>query len=95
MYLQLFLKFEGDIHYMTYSTVIIKRISDVCDERNITVNKLATLSGINQSTVRDIMKGYSRNPRLDTLHKIATGLGMTVSEFLNFPAMNETIFEDE
>lgn len=64
-------------------------------EQNITINKLATLSGITQSTVENIMSGKTKNPKLKTLHKLAIGLGMTVSELLDFPEMNETIFDDE
>lgn len=33
---------------MTYSDAIIKRLTDLCVERGITTNKLATLSGITQ-----------------------------------------------
>ncbi len=80
---------------MTYSDVIIRRLTDLCSERNITINRLATLSGITQSTVDNLMKGKTKNPKLKTLHKLAIGLDMTVSELLNFPEMNETIFEDE
>lgn len=80
---------------MTYSDVIIKRLTTLCKERNITVNKLATLSGITQSTVENIMSGKTKNPKLKTLHKLAIGLNMSVSELLDFPEMNETIFEGE
>lgn len=37
-------------------------------------------------------KGETKNPKLKTLHKLAISLDMTVSELLNFPEMNETIF---
>ena len=80
---------------MTYSDVIILRLSRLCSERNITTNKLATLSGITQSTVENIMSGKTKNPKLKTLHKLATGLDMTVAELLDFPEMNNTIFDDE
>ena len=80
---------------MTYSDIIIKRINDLCLENNITINKLATLSGITQSTVENIMNGKTKNPKLKTLHKLAIGLNMTISELLDFPEMNETVFEDE
>lgn len=80
---------------MTYSDVIIKRLIDLCNEREITINKLSTLSGITQSTVENIISGKTKNPKLKTLHKLAVGLDMTVSELLDFPEMNETIFEDE
>ncbi|MGI6502335.1 MAG: helix-turn-helix domain-containing protein [Anaerostipes sp.] len=80
---------------MTYSDVIILRLTQLCEERKITINKLATLSGITQSTVENIMSGKTKNPKLKTLHKLALGLGMTVSELLDFQEMNETMFEDE
>lgn len=80
---------------MTYSDVIILRLTQLCEERKITINNLATLSVITQSTVENIMSGKTKNPRLKTLHKLALGLGMTVSELLDFAEMNETIFEDE
>ncbi|MDB3084801.1 XRE family transcriptional regulator [Clostridioides difficile] len=80
---------------MTYSDVIIKRLTELCNERNITTNKLATLSRITQSTVENLMKGKTKNPKLKTLHKLALGLDMTVSELLDFPEMNETAFDDE
>lgn len=80
---------------MTYSDAVIQRMTSLCTERNITINKLASLSGITQSTVENIMSGKTKNPKLKTLHKLAVGLGMTVSELLDFPEMNETIFEDE
>lgn len=80
---------------MTYSDVIILRLTRLCEERKITINKLATLSGITQSTVENIMSGKTKNPKLKTLHKLALGLGITVSELLDFAEMNETIFDDE
>lgn len=80
---------------MTYSDVIILRLQELCNQKGISINKLATLSGITQSTVDNIIKGKTKNPKLKTLHKLAQGLDMTVSEFLNFPEMNETAFEDD
>lgn len=80
---------------MTYSNAVIKRLADLCKERDITTNKLATLSGITQSTVDNLMNGKAKNPKFKTLHKLAVGLDMTVSELLDFPEINETAFEDE
>lgn len=80
---------------MTYSDVIRQRLQELITARGITVNKLATLSGITQSTVENVVAGKTKNPKLKTLHRLACGLDMTVSELLDFPAMNETLFEDE
>jgi len=80
---------------MTYSEVVAKRIKGLIEEKGITVNRLATLSGITQSTVENFISGKTNNPKLKTLCKLATGLDMTISQLLDFPEMNETIFDDE
>lgn len=59
---------------MTYSQAIIKRLTELCSEKNITINKLATLSGITQSTVDNLMRGKTQNPKLKTLHKLQLDL---------------------
>ena len=53
------------------------------------------MSAITQSTVENLIKGKTKNPKLKTLHKLAVGLNMTVSNLLDFPEMNETAFDDE
>lgn len=80
---------------MTYADAIAKRITQICNDNNITLNKLATLSGLRQSTLENIAKGNTKNPTLRTLHRIAVGLNMTVSELLDFELMNQSIFENE
>lgn len=80
---------------MRYGEAIAIRCNAICKEKGITLNRLATLSGLRQSTLDNIAQGNTKNPSLRTLHRIATGLNMTVSEFLDFELMNTTIFEDE
>ncbi len=79
---------------MNYSEIYALRIKDLCKQHNITINKLATLSGIRQSTINNIIAGSSKNPTIITLHKIALAFSMTLSEFLDFPELNEYSFED-
>ena len=50
---------------MTYSDAIIKRLTDLCVDRGITINRLATLSGITQSTINSMMNGETRNPKAE------------------------------
>jgi len=68
---------------MQIADALAIRIKNLCSQRGITVNKLATLSGVTQSTVASILNGTSRNPSIGTIKKIANGLGITLSEFLN------------
>ncbi len=80
---------------MEYSKIISQRIVLLCKKRNITINKLATMSNVRQSTVDGIIRGTTKNPKLKTLHKLAIGLSMTVSELLDFQELNDVTFDDE
>ena len=75
--------------------IILNRIKSICSDRNITVHKLSVLSGLPESTVRYFMNGEVKCPRIDTIYKIAAGLGMTLSDFFDFPEMNEHIIDDD
>lgn len=74
---------------MTYADIIAKRINDLCKELNISINKLAALSGLRQSTLQNIMLGNTLNPTIKTLNKIAKGLSMTLAELLDFSEIND------
>jgi len=77
-----------------YVDIIASRILSLCRKRKITVNKLAGMSGLRQSTVESIVKGISQNPTIKTMHKIATAFNMTLAEFLDFPELNDYSFDD-
>jgi len=66
-----------------------QRIIDLCDARNITVNKLSTICGVTQSTFNNIINTGSKNPTIATIAKICDGLDITIREFFN-----DDIFED-
>lgn len=80
---------------MRYEDIFAQRVLSMCRKRGISVNKLANMCGIHQSTLDNIVRGISKNPRIMTLHKIANAFGMTVSEFLDFKELNDYSFEDE
>lgn len=80
---------------MTYSEIYAFRIRQLCQKNNITINKLATLAGLKQSTIDNILRGKSKNPKVRTLHKIANVFGLTLSEFLDIPELNDYSIDDE
>ena len=80
---------------MDYASLYIDRIRSLCRKRGITINKLATMSGVKQSTLDNIVRGQTKNPRVKTLHKLAIGLNMTLAELVDFAALNEYSFEDD
>ena len=42
---------------MTISQAVVKRLYELCAQRNITINKVSIISGVTQSTVRDFVNG--------------------------------------
>ena len=80
---------------MDYANIYVKRIRSLCETRGISINKLATMSNVKQSTLDNIMRGLTTNPRIKTLHNIAIAFNMTLAEFLDFPELNAYSFEDD
>lgn len=59
------------------------RIIDLCNEHNITVNKLATICGLTQSTLSNIVSGRNNSTTVSTIKKICDGLGITIIQFFD------------
>ena len=57
------------------------RIVQLCEEREISVNKLSNISGVTQSTVNNIVSGRNRSATISTIKKLCDGLDITVDEF--------------
>ena len=80
---------------MEYYQIIAKRIAKLCKERNFSINMLAKMSNMRQSTIDNIMHGKSKNPGIQTLHKIALTFNMTIAEFLSFPELDAYSFDED
>lgn len=80
---------------MDCSNIYVDRIRKLCKERGFSINKLATISDVKQSTLDNIIRGLTRNPGVKTLHKIALAFNMTLAEFLDFSALNDYCFDDD
>lgn len=80
---------------MEYSEIYVRRIRELCRQRGIAINRLATMSNVKQSTLDNIVRGLTKNPRVKTLHKIALAFNMTLAEFLDFNELNDYSFEDD
>ena len=85
----------GEVRMMDYSEIYVKRIRSLCKQRGIAINKLATMSDVKQSTLDNIVRGLTKNPRVKTLHKLAIAFNMTLAEFLDFNELNNYSFEDD
>ncbi|MFT8888270.1 MAG: helix-turn-helix transcriptional regulator [Ethanoligenens sp.] len=68
---------------MNVITAVRNRILQLSDERGLTINKLATLSALPPSSVKNILYGKSHNPKLITIKCLCDGLGITLGEFFS------------
>lgn len=59
------------------------RIIDLCQQNNITVNKLSTICGITQSTLNNIVSGRNNSATVSTIKKICDGLEITIQDFFD------------
>lgn len=70
---------------MNTITVIRNRILQLCAERGLTINKLADISALPPSSVKNILYGKSKNPKIITIKTICDGLDITLGEFFSTP----------
>jgi len=68
---------------MTVGEAVRQRIVELCRERNISFNKLSSISGVTQSTVNNIVSGRNNSATVSTVKKLCDGLGITVDEFFH------------
>lgn len=68
---------------MNIKEAVSKRILDLCAERNIAVNALATVSGIPPSTVYSMLNEKSKNPGVVSIKKICDGLEISIRDFFD------------
>ena len=54
--------YNCEVQSMEYSDIYVKRIRSLCKQRGIAINKLATMSGVNQSTLDNIVRGITKDP---------------------------------
>lgn len=64
------------------------RIKYLCFKNDITLNKLAEISGVPPSSVKNIMYGKSSNPKILTIKMLCDGVGITLAEFFDSDEFN-------
>ena len=70
---------------MNVGEAVKERILELCRERDISINKLCTMSGVTQSTVNNIVSGRNKSVTISTIKKLCDGLDITLGEFFSTP----------
>ena len=68
---------------MTVGEAVRHRIIMLCQERNISINKLSSISGVTQSTVNNIISGRNNSATVTTIKKLCDGLDISLIEFFD------------
>ena len=68
---------------MNIGEAVKVRIIDLCMINKITINKLATICGITQSTLSNIVGGRNNSTTISTIKKICDGLNISIQDFFN------------
>lgn len=68
---------------MTIGEAVRQRIIQLCQERDISINKLSSISGVTQSTVNNIVSGRNNSATVSTIKKLCDGLGITIDDFFH------------
>lgn len=68
---------------MNIGEAVRERILELCREKNISINKLCTMSGVTQSTVNNIVSGRNNSATVSTIKKLCDGLDISIEEFFH------------
>ena len=68
---------------MTIGDAVRFRILELCEEKNITVNRLSTICGITQSTLNNIISGRNQSTTVATIKKICDGGEISIIDFFS------------
>ena len=68
---------------MDIYSVVKNRLLQLCEEKNMSIHKLAMESAVAPSTIKNILYGKSKNPGIVTLKMLCDGFGISIVEFFN------------
>ena len=68
---------------MSVKDIVVKRFQEICSERGLNTNELATLSGVTPSTAYSMMDKNRRDISIVTIKKFCDGLEITLGEFFS------------
>ena len=74
---------------MGIRNMVIKRIYELCTQRNIKLNSLANISGITPSTLYSIFASKRKDIGIVVIKKLCDGLNITLAQFFETKEFNE------
>ena len=78
---------------MKIENAIRKRIKELSEKNNITINKVSTLAGLTHTTLLAFMNNKTHDPRCSTLLHICEAFNIDLKDFFNSPIFENVIDE--
>ena len=73
--------------------ILVKRIDDLCKEKDISYYALSYKSTIPLTTLMHIMDETTQNPGVFTIMKICDGLGVSLQEFFDTEDFEQAVID--
>ncbi len=70
---------------MAVKDAVVRRFQELCLERGIKLNELASLAGVTPSTVYSMMDVRRRDVSIVTVKKLCDGLDISLGAFFSTP----------
>lgn len=70
---------------MIVKQAVVDRFMEICNQRGIKPNELATLAGMTPSTVYSMLDSSRKDISIVTIKKLCDGLEMTLGDFFSTP----------
>ncbi len=70
---------------MRVKDAVVRRIQELCAQKDLAYNALAVQAGVTPSTVYSLMDASRRDVSIVTIKKLCDGLGITLGEFFSTP----------
>jgi hypothetical protein len=75
---------------MNLNDAIVRRIEEICKERESNVCDIALSGGMSPSAIYDLFKGRTKCSKVITVKRFCEGAGITLSEFFDREYFNES-----
>ena len=66
---------------MTMNEAIIRRIHEICEEKNTTICDACLGGGMSPSAIYDLIKGRTKCSKVITVKRFCEGAGISLQEF--------------
>ena len=74
---------------MQLNQAVSMRLSQLLQEKSMTQYQLFMKSGVPKSTINNVIRGNYTTVKLNILHELCQGLGISLSTFFTSPVFDE------